>query len=214
MAVSNNIKVYLRVNVDRDNINDLSNLSKFLVELFGKVSTIKPYLYLLQDGGCSGNDKVIEEAIGIKEIFELEKENPSMKIFFKKYHPAKFINSILENKVYNPILRHCGASKNQYILDFDGRVYKCWNGIGNKEYVCGKIDKSIELNKMSKSWQDRSVKNIEKCKSCKYRYLCGTGCLAVTHYTVNDEVLKSASCVDYENLINSLVLYSLDETIC
>ena len=99
MAVSNNIKVYLRVNVDRDNINDLPNLSKFLVELFCKASTIKPYLYLLQDGGCSGNDKVIEEAIGIKEIFELEKENPSMKIFFKKYHPAKFINSILENDV-------------------------------------------------------------------------------------------------------------------
>ena len=214
MAVSNNIKVYLRVNVDRDNISDLPNLSKLLVELFGKASTIKPYLYLLQDGGCSGNDKVIEEAIGIKEIFELEKANPSMKIFFKKYHPAKFINSILENKVYNPILRHCGASKNQYIFDFNGCVYKCWHGIGNKEYVCGKIDKSIEFNKMSKSWQDRSVKNIEKCKSCKYRYLCGTGCLAVTHYTVNDEVLKSASCVDYENLINSLVLYSLDETIC
>ena len=73
MAVSNNIKVYLRVNVDRDNISDLPNLSKLLVELFGKASTIKPYLYLLQDGGCSGNDKVIEEAIGIKEIFELEK---------------------------------------------------------------------------------------------------------------------------------------------
>ncbi|MGI6679933.1 MAG: radical SAM protein [Bdellovibrionota bacterium] len=206
LALEKDLKVYLRVNVDEENITGLPNLARILCKNFNNDKNLKPYIYLLQDGGCSGDDKIINENIGINKIYELENKNPEMKIFHKKYHPAKFLQSIFENKIYHPVMRHCGASKNQYIFDFNGRVYKCWHGIGSKESVCGEINDTIKFNSLNDIWKNRSTKNIKKCNNCKYRYICGTGCPAATHKEVTADIIKTTSCVDYETLINTMII--------
>ena len=203
IALQNNILVYLRVNVDGSNINELPKLANTLKEKFGNNEN-------LQDGGCSGEANIMNEKIGIERIFELEDMNPNMAIFYKKFHPAEFINSIFNDSPYQPVLRHCAASKNQFIMDCKANVYKCWHGIGNNNYRVGTYDPCYNIDKeKEKTWKNRSTSKLLKCLDCKYRYICGTGCPAATHKKDTDMNVKAPSCVDYKQLIKTIVLEKL-----
>lgn len=206
LALKNEILIYLRVNVDDENMNDLPELADIIFEKFNNDSNLKPYIYLLQDGGCSGDANVVKEQVGIEKIFELEHRFPRMKIFRKKFHPEFFINSIFENKKFQPSLRHCGAAINQYIFDCKGNIYRCWHGIGNDNYRIGTYIPHEKINEIkNEKWQNRSVITIEKCKKCKYRYICGTGCPAATHKEETEFDIEKESCVDYEGLIATII---------
>lgn len=207
LSIDNGITIVLRVNVDATNINELSQLSDKLVKEFDYNKNLLPYLYLLQDGGCSGEANIVNEKIGIEKIFELEDQNPNMSIFRKKFHPADFIESIFNDVPYQPVLRHCGAAKNQFILDCKSNVYKCWHGIGNNDYRVGTFYPKYELNEEKiNAWFNRSVRVLEKCKNCKYRYICGTGCPAAKHMSENNMNIKEPSCVEYNELIKTIIL--------
>lgn len=207
LALENNIKIVLRVNVDGTNINELPELADELKNKFSANGNLQPYLYLLQDGGCSGETNIVNEKIGIERIFDLEDKNPNMSIFKKKFHPAEFINCIFDDTPYQPVLRHCGASKNQYILDCKSNVYKCWHGIGNNGYRVGQFYPKYDIeNKKLQNWQNRSVNYLEKCKNCKYRYICGTGCPAAKHMSDDCMDINATSCVDYSELIKTIIL--------
>ena len=206
-AIENDIEIVLRVNVDSTNINELPDLANVLVEQFEYNEKLRPYLYLLQDGGCSGEKNIVEEKTGIEKIFELEEKNSNMSIFKKKFHPENFIESIFNDIPYQPILRHCGASKNQFILDCKSNIYKCWHGIGNNDYRVGVFYPNYSLDEEKiKTWFDRSVKVIPKCRNCKYRYICGTGCPAAKHMNDDNMDLKGTSCVKYDELIKTIIL--------
>lgn len=207
LSLDNNIKIVLRVNVDSTNINELPELADMLVEQFKNNKNLLPYLYLLQDGGCSGESNIVNEKIGIEKIFELEDINPNMKIFKKKFHPAEFIESIFNDEPYQPVLRHCGAAKNQFILDCKSNLYKCWHGIGNNGYRVGEFYPNWNLDKEKINlWFDRSVNHLPRCKSCKYRYICGTGCPAAKHMSDDNMDVNSPSCVDYSELIKTIMI--------
>ncbi len=207
LALENDVTIVLRVNVDGTNINELPELADTLKKEFNGNDKLLPYLYLLQDGGCSGESNIVNEKIGIEKIFELEDKNPNMALFKKKFHPAEFINCIFDDVPYQPVLRHCGAAKNQYILDCKSNVYKCWHGIGNNGYRIGQFypKYDIEKEKLEK-WENRSVNHLEKCKNCKYRYICGTGCPAAKHMSDDCMDVTAPSCVDYNELIKTIIL--------
>lgn len=211
-VLKNWIKTYLRVNVDKENIKNLPELANIITDNFSNNQNIHPYIYLLQDWWCSGEQNVLEESIGIEKIYELEKEYPNMSIFKKKFHPADFVESIFSNKAYQPVLRHCGAARNQYILDYKGNIYKCWHGIGNSDYRVGNFEKQCEFNEKREMWKNRSVENFIKCSKCKYRYICGTGCPAVKHGDWDTLDINKPNCVEYEKLINTLVLEYLNKS--
>ena len=212
LAIENDVLIILRVNVDSTNIKELSQLADMLVEKFNYNEKLKPYLYILQDGGCSGESNIVNEKIGIETIFELEHKNPNMKIFRKKFHPENFIESIFNDVPYQPVLRHCGAAKNQFILDCKSNIYKCWHGIGNNGYRVGTFYPKYELDyDKINAWFDRSVKVIPKCKNCKYRYICGTGCPAAKHMSEENMDVKGPSCVDYKELIKTIILEKMKE---
>lgn len=207
LSIDNEITIVLRVNVDATNINELSQLADTLVKEFNYNKKLLPYLYLLQDGGCSGESNIVNEKIGIEKIFALEDQNPNMSIFRKKFHPADFIESIFNDVPYQPVLRHCGAAKNQFILDCKSNVYKCWHGIGNNDYRVGTFYPKYELGEEKiNAWFNRSVRVLGKCKNCKYRYICGTGCPASKHMSENNMDIKEPSCVEYNELIKTIIL--------
>lgn len=206
-ALAKNIKIVLRVNVDATNINELPALADTLVSRFGQNEKLVPYIYLLQDGGCSGETNIVNEQIGIAKIFELEDNNANMKIFKKKFHPAAFIDSIFNDEPYQPVLRHCAAAKNQFILDCKSNVYKCWHGIGNNSYRVGTFYPKWDLDREKiTAWFNRSVNQLKACRECKYRYLCGTGCPAAKHLSQEKMAIDQPSCVAYNELIKTIIL--------
>lgn len=211
LAIDKGIKVYIRSNIDNENLSHLPELADLLIKNFGENPLLKPYLYLLQDGGCSGDNNVVPENIGIEKIYDMEKEFPSMSIFQKRFHPGSFINSIFNDETFQPVLRHCSASANQYILDCNGSIYKCWNGIGGESCKVGKLYPEIDIDdSLVRLWQDRSVLKLEKCRKCKFRYICGTGCPGAKHSIQNIDI-KKPECVDYETLIRKIVIKCINQ---
>jgi len=212
-ALDKKIKVNIRVNVDKGNIHNLPELATTLLSAFGHNDLLHPYIYLLQDGGCSGDTNVLSEKVGIEEILSLEEKFPQIKLFYKKFHPSAFINSIFSDEMFQPSLRHCGASSNQYILDYKGNIYKCWHGIGNSNYaVASLLDKSKTNSNLINQWENRNTKAIEKCSTCKYRYICGTGCPAAGHKEREHFDMEKPYCIEYKKLIDTLIPYYLKES--
>lgn len=209
-ALNKGLSIDLRVNVDQTNVNNLPALAEYIKDNFGKYPKLYPYIYLLQDGGCSGNASILNEEKTIYSILEQEKNNPSMKIFHKLYHGSEFIDSILNNKEFSPILRHCAASKNQYILDARGDVYKCWHGIGDCQNAIGKFDNGWKIDSEKENiWKNRSVLIFEKCKKCKYRYICGSGCPAAEPDENGKFNPNRCRCVDFKNILKALILTNI-----
>ncbi len=202
LALDNNIEVFLRLNADDANISQISELSDLLVNM-GHYPNLHPYIYLLQDGGCSGESNVLKEAVGLEKIYSIQKTNNNANIFYIKSHIYPLINSILNNKAFVPRLKHCGASGNQFILDEKLLVYKCWHGIGNEKYSIGKYDeKGLHLKEeLVNSWMNRDASCMQKCKDCKYRYLCGTGCPAATHEVNKIMNTSLPFCPDFKEIL-------------
>ncbi len=65
LALEKQIEVYIRVNVDSDNLESLPALADLIEKDMLPSKHIHPYLYLLQDGGCAGDSKVLDEEHGI-----------------------------------------------------------------------------------------------------------------------------------------------------
>ena len=98
-------------------------------------------------------------------------------------------------------------------MDCKSNVYKCWHGIGNNDYRVGIFYPKYEINEEKiNAWFDRSVKIIPKCKNCKYRYICGTGCPAAKHMSDENMDVKGPSCVPYNELIKTIILEKMKKT--
>lgn len=206
LALNNKIEIYIRVNVDNENIETLPELAKLIKDEMYMTSYVHPYIYLLQDGGCSGFSKVLDEGQGIEKILELRKKYPAMNIFYIKNHLSPLIDAIINDMPFKPMLRHCAASRNQYILDCKNNIYKCWHGIGSEEFKIGTFDTELRIiTELEEEWKNRMVTNLEKCSGCKYRYMCGTGCPAATHIETEYMDISRPHCIEYSELLNLII---------
>lgn len=205
LLIDRKIETHLRVNIDNTNIQSLPKLADEIIEKIGLSAYLYPYIYLLQDGGCNGNKNIIDEISCIKEIVELESLYPNMKIYAKTFHGKNLIESIFDEGPFKAKLRNCAANRNQYILDFKGDIYKCWFGIGNKNFKIGEFLPTLNINHMQdQKWKDRNIFKISKCTSCNYKYICGGGC--VTHILLNNKDLHTEHCYDFKEIIKELFI--------
>jgi uncharacterized protein len=97
----------------------------------------------------------------------------------------------------------CGAPYgNTPVVDVNGDVYPCIYLVGIKRFYLGNI--------MNESYPDHTildwmmdflhVDNIEECKKCVWRYICGGGC-PVGKLTVFENSMASQKTVKYCNSI-------------
>lgn len=207
-CIDSNIKVFLRVNIDEHNIESLPELAKELIERIGVTDLLVPYIYLLQDGGCSGDKNIIDEIECINKILCLEQKEPIIKLFKKQFHGQDFVNSILDDSKMNFKMKNCSACNNQYILDFKGIIYKCWFGIGNSNFKVGSYSNELNLDhNLVCKWKNRNILTLPKCVDCKYRLICGGGC--ASHIIQNGIDINKEKCTDFKKVIGTLLSKTL-----
>ncbi len=150
------------------------------------VSSVKKLIKKLADDGVSriGFDfQMIEIARGLPlkfsdELFTLEEfakvETDLYREIFKYFPDYKF----------NPFSKikpaRCDAlCKNSFVVEPDGKLYKCWGEVGSSKANIGKInaDGSIAFNHRLDSWLAYSPFEDEECKNCKILPLCMGGCV-------------------------------------
>lgn len=96
----------------------------------------------------------------------------------------EFLSICNENDTYGKVLvrviiqsgvtRRCNAGINKFSISPEGKLYPCDSFLGIEEYCIGDI-----YNGLNETYNDFSLKrndNIEKCKSCWAKYLCGGDC--------------------------------------
>ena len=85
----------------------------------------------------------------------------------------------------------CSAGVAEMSIDNDGNVYPC-PSLMLSNYLFGNVHENtiMEIYQiMSNVFSDITVDNMEKCKDCNGRYICGGGCRAVA-YELNNDIMS------------------------
>lgn len=156
------LRVDLRVNVDKSNCEALADVAK-AIRINGMEHFIRVYPgKVVSDGGCYQQDVCFEN----REFALLEEA------FFRnnrEHLPSRY-----------PRPRHnvcCADTANAVVIDAEGFMYKCWMDIGNKALSIGNIKSDVWGNEalLHQYMLYESVKD-EACSRCKYLPVCLGGC--------------------------------------
>lgn len=176
------ITINLRMVIDKDNINNLADLSLFAID---RGWTSSPY-FKTQIGRnyelhyCNSTpDRLFDRATLYEHLYELLKVHPYIAEFYKPaFSIAKYI---AENEALPvPLFDSCPACKTEWAFDFTGTIYSCTATVGKKGEELGTFYPTVTRNEeVISQWHDRDITTIEACKSCSVALACGGGCASV-----------------------------------
>jgi len=172
--IDNSPPTVIRINIDKTNISDTYELLA-LLGLQGYDFTKFTVDFGIVRGGteaCSGysSNCFVESEIG-EVLYDLW-------VFAEQ---QGFRNNI------KPMRRfiYCGLySDNQFTIAPNCDVYKCWEHVGQKEHLMGKLDEKGSLSMPTYAFYDwmsvDPLKNFE-CSECVYLPTCGGGCGVISY---------------------------------
>jgi uncharacterized protein len=184
MALEREVRVSVRMNIDRNNVDRLPELAEeFRKRGWNQSSFFGAYAAPIH----ASNDKTDKETTFDSyeldvEIDKLREAFPgSMSIISKPDDSlTEHVRSIFHKK-NGPSLKStfCGAHNEMYIFDAFGDIYACWEVTGDKKVRIGHIAESGDISiaeELYKMWRRRNVTTNPICKQCKYALHCGGGC--------------------------------------
>lgn len=187
-----NIDIFLRMNIDESNVQDIYEVYKLVDERWEK--KVHFYIYPISHNGLNEEESYLAEADILKLIlnqFLIHQEMfNSVRL---DIHGIEFMNNVLNKRVFIPKMRFCAACNNQLVFDGNKKIYTCWWGAGYDKMSIGSLAKGIQGIDL---WLNRSIENIEKCNACKYKFICGGGC-AFNSFRKNGTIVEG-NCADFE----------------
>jgi len=203
-----NISVSLRINVDKNNVDEIPELAKFIQKKQWNESNFYAYIYPVT---YSGNKNYILDSSDV-EIFEmilntLRNQSKEIRDFFAlDFHGIAYVKSILNGQLPTIRNKFCGHALGQYVISNTGEVYSCWWGAEHDDFKIGNIKNQKKINESKiLDFSNRSMKNIERCKTCKFKYLCGGGC--TFKEWIDNKTLDQGHCSNFDELIYQYLLY-------
>lgn len=167
----NNVKktadcgIGVEVRMNTDNINKEDYLK--LVDIFKEYDNVDVYMgHLIK---YKNNDEL--------QCFDFLSKEEYGKLSYKMSANVKcdYENIFECKKMY------CGATQeNNFIIDEECNVYKCWNDIGNNDKVIYNLLEKPDNRKVNKKaflrYMSWNPFNKEQCKNCKIFPICAGGC--------------------------------------
>ena len=183
IALDRGVKIAVRYNTDKTNIDDLDKLWALFNSMGyfnNKDLTIRSALlkdYTPIDQRNESNNNTSFDFMTRKEFNDTHKD--------KKYKFGCQDQSLYQ-KIFNSINNRtriifssifCSAQSGEYIFDPYGEIYPCWSMVGNRKYVIGNYSGERISLMNGPNIRSRDVGNSERCSKCQYGLLCGGGCL-------------------------------------
>lgn len=165
-CMTNNYRpfVSIRVNVDSTNADDYPVLKKYFEDKYGDFFHVY-YGIVKNYNGCLSQ---------VEDAFNTETEKLFMDKLYAKYnmHDENFFPKKCSNN-------YCQAQLiDNYIVDSDGFMYKCYNDIGIKERAVYSLTdfnfRNVQLE--SDYIVNQQVVFNKECKNCFLMYSCQGGC--------------------------------------
>lgn len=185
--------VCVRINVNRKNIESISELAP-LIEANPNVIF---YVYIMQQEGCFDFQNIIEESTALERLNHIKNGDTRLSNLIIEYHGRNLVESAFYNKKFRPRIKVCAAAQNQYIIDYNESIYKCWWGMGSKDYEIGYINDIENLDE--DIYLKRNIFSLKKCEVCKYRYICGGGCTG--RFDREDLYKGKVKCANFREIL-------------
>lgn len=209
MALQQGVHILVRINTDRI-------ISDQLEELF----TIFQQLHFFDYKGFSMESALLRNhnTNGVENI-----QFMSMKEYLLKHKDAKYKYGCQYQHLYKNILNtiqgkgrmnlhstYCNSQCNGYVFDPLGKLYPCWDFVGDPQHIIGDYNNtSLTINSLGESWRNHDIRYGDKCKNCKYAFLCGGGCLA--RATLIKGKFKNSDCNNFPIIIKEAANRAFNE---
>ncbi|EOU1886284.1 radical SAM protein [Clostridium perfringens] len=155
--------VSIRVNTDKLNSNNVFEIIDILKEN-NLIDKYIPYLGYVESTNDFYDD---DKCLSIKDFSEVNSK------FTSKISRTININPSYPQVRFNSCI---ADSVSGYVIDPDGKLYKCWCDIGFDEYSVGNIKDGINKYNRIIEYFNYDVCEDETCKSCNIIPLCLGGC--------------------------------------
>lgn len=209
--LENNIEVDLRINIDQYNANQINGIAELIQDRgWNEEEGFTAYIYPVTYSGNDEKKEYFTEVQILKRVLEIIKPEYE-ELFELDFHGIEFINTILSDNIFVPKTQFCASCINQMVFDGNGNIYTCWWGANNKTFSVGKYqNQQLEVNNQQlEAWKKHSVNTIKKCISCKYRYICGGGCVFKAY--LNHGNLNDGNCAEFYEIINTYLQFKLEK---
>ena len=193
LLLSKSIQVFVRVNIDENNFQDLNRLKKMFSEngfYSNPCFHLNPALILNTN---SVQDCEDVKFLNNKDFLQLLEDKSLNLLKGQDFNIEEMFYSCLKKKTcYQLRSTICPSQYGTYLFDPCGDIYSCLEFVGRKQHSIGRYKENIEWLKEKEYWQSRNISNMSSCKVCKYALICGGQCLARIRYTkeIGFEVTK------------------------
>jgi uncharacterized protein len=192
IALDLGVRISVRINVDRNNINQLPELAS---QIIGRGWDHYKHFTAYTAPISASNDKTdIKSTFNSwaldQELDQLKQEHPSLKVIEKPddnlVRQARRIFDDQSDPIHSFQASFCGAHSKMYIFDPFGDIYACWEKTGDKKIRIGHITENSEVflnEELNQTWRNRTVVTNPVCRKCRYSFSCGGGCavMAMNH---------------------------------
>lgn len=194
--ISPQTKIYIRVNIDKSNMDDFVNIYRFIQN--------KRY-----------NNVYINPAF-VDDISN-EKRNPCI---FNQRDKMQFIREMLGkygldfSLLYPSSARHECAVRNPMstVIGPEGELYKCWNDVGQKEKIYGFIDgKIVNETLLLQYLLGADPFEDNRCIKCLLLPVCSGGCPYHRLSNANNKRSSNACPIQKKYLKTLLTLHSYEK---
>jgi uncharacterized protein len=181
LLLNEGMRVRMRVNVDRMNIDGLADLADFVIAKgWHKLENFGALLSPVDDHGGHKVPGYLAEHEAAAEWFRLKAIHPQLEIFrVDLFRNLEYlINAVNPKGIKFPRFQYCESNNlSCYTFGTDGKIYLCAEAVGDDRHAVGRYYPEYFLNEAAISqWNGRSILTLEKCRECPIATLCGGGC--------------------------------------
>ena len=210
LLLKNNIHTNVRVNIDNTNIEYLPDMYEYISKKnWIKHPDFNIMLALVTDHSTLNyNNVIIPEEKLLERLIKVYDKYPVLEdtFGFYKFKPLRHILDITGGAPnVSPKFFNCESNLLELnVFCPDGYIYACGESIGKPDYAIGKFSPELEFySDKKKLWTERTILNIEKCRTCKFAPICGGGCAysSILIYKDNSKPI----CERYQEVLDTFL---------
>jgi len=190
MALNKGVGISVRMNVDRNNVNQLPQLAEAIHangwEQYPNFSAYTSPIRAMNKNVTSATT-LSTPALSVAQV-ALAKEFPQVSIFARPDISIKQDARQIFHRgsQHMPTLHEsfCSAHSGMYIFDAFADIYVCWDKTGDSSTRFGHIDENggVDLDAQQiQLWRGRTVASNPVCRKCRYALHCGGGCAVLAY---------------------------------
>lgn len=209
LALSKDVAIRVRINVDADNVDELEKIDGF----FKKEHLYDSHKFSAYATFIDGRDNfnpdsycTKKEKITLGDFLSVFSSS-NVNIEFEQQLYTRFFSALVKGNPLTLSPSHCNAHFSSFIFDPFGNIYSCLEVVGKKSEMIGSYSNGLKwISDVKRKWFERNINVDKRCKICKYALLCGGGCYAKS--LVNS---RDSSICDFAERMNATVQRIYDE---